>query len=80
MNIRNNFSQSIDYFFFGSSFFLYQEYRIITSDGSQYLRNITVIYVVGDTAGVAWSCFDNNHVAREVDRLESCTHHHFGNR
>ena len=63
MEVWDDFAQDVDNLFLRSPFLLYHEDGVISCDGSQYLRNVAVVDVVGDAAGISWPCLDDHHVA-----------------
>ena len=43
------------------------EIHRLSGDGSKNLRNITIVYVIGNAACISRTCFDHDHVPGEVD-------------
>ena len=47
--------------------FNHDENGVVAGYRAEYFVNVSVVDVVGNGAGVAWSGTDNTHISREVD-------------
>ena len=54
-------------FLFCGTFLFNQEDSVVTGDGSKNLRNITIVYVIGNATCISRTGLDHDHVPGEVD-------------
>lgn len=77
MNYRR---QSLTNLFMGGVFTNDQHDGIIARNGTHYLIQVVIVYIIGQTAGIPGTSADDGYIMREVDRDEPRKLHHLAHR
>ena len=70
LHIRYHLAECVDDFFFPDTLLDDDEDGVVAGDGAQYFVYVVVVDVVGDGTGIAGTCLDDAHVAREMNAQE----------